>query len=139
MLIYGHDKEVAAWAAGRLGLSNYEPCTAIGVEKDGFIVGAALFNNYHPELSIEISLVCLDKRQFTRQNIKKILAYPFIQLRVKRVQATCSKRNKIVRSFLERTGFRLEGISRLGWREGGDAAVYSLIKPDWENHELFKP
>jgi alkanesulfonate monooxygenase SsuD/methylene tetrahydromethanopterin reductase-like flavin-dependent oxidoreductase (luciferase family) len=56
--------------------------------------------------------------------------YPFDQLGVKRVQATIAKGNKAARKFVERLGFRYEGLARFGFSATQHAAVYSMLREE---------
>lgn len=131
-LIYGQNHILVPWICAQLDIHHPGLCQAIGVEKDGQIIAGCLYNNYRIDnwgksLSIEISLATIDKRWATRGNIVAMLAYPFHDLRVKRVQLTIAKRNKSVRRFVERLGFTLEGVARKAHEDGTDAAIYSLL------------
>lgn len=135
-LVYGYDQNVALWVAKRLGITNIGPSTAIGIANGCFIIGGALYNNYHTDnygrgLFIEMSFATLDKRWASRGRIAALLAYPFFQLRVGRVQLTIAKRDKSTRRFVERLGFKLEGIARKAHHNRTDSAVYSLLQHEW--------
>lgn len=143
-IIYTPQPALIAWVCGQLDIPSPGPCSAIGIMGTNSIIGGALFNNMHLDmagkpLSIEISFATVDKRWCSRDNIITILSYPFAQLGVKRVQATVAKRNMPVRFFLERLGFKFEGIARLAWPKGGDAACYSLLRHEckWLSGENF--
>lgn len=133
MLLYGYDKEIAAWVSQRIHGFDFGLCAAIGVVINGNLVAGIVYNNFicspygHP-ISIEISMNSIDKRWCSRDNLNALLSYPFIQLGVKRVQCTCAKKDKSTRKFLERLGFTLEGVGRKAWPLGGDCTMYSLLQ-----------
>lgn len=135
MLIYGQDAQVMHWACREMKLKPYPDglYRAIGIVHNGKNIGACIWHNYHEDnfgkpLLIEVTLVTIDKRWATRQNIRELFQYPFQQLRVKRVQATTSRKAKRVRSTLSRLGFKFEGIVRDAHPMGGDAAHYSILR-----------
>lgn len=135
-LVYGRDDIVVPWICNQLDIRNPGPCAAIGIARDNYLIGAALYNNQQLDakgnpLSIEISFTTLDKSWASRGNIYALLAYTFVQLKVKRVQSTVAKRDKRVRLFLERLGFTLEGVGRQAWPKGGDACVYSMLSGEF--------
>lgn len=137
MLVYGQDAAVMNWACRQLKLKPYPEglYRAIGIVHDGRDIGACIWHNYHEDnwgkpLLIEVTLVTVDKRWATRQNIRELFQYPYLQLGVKRVQATCHRKSKRVRSTLSRLGFQFEGIVREAHPQGGDAAHYSMLKPE---------
>lgn len=132
-IIYHPQPALIAWVCGKLQMRNPGPASAIGVVNERGIIAAALFHNQHDDpdgkpFMIEISFVAIDKRWSTRSNIKTILSYPFNQLGVKRLQAITAKTNLPARRFLEHLGFKLEGIARHGWPQGGHAACYSMLR-----------
>jgi len=135
-LVYGQDALVIPWICSFLKMNIPKDGVSIGIAKDGRLIGAALYHNYtltfaDKPLFIEMSFGVIDKRWQSRHIINALLGYPFFQLQVKRVQSTVSKRNKTVRLFLERLGFKLEGTGRQAWPQGGDACMYSLLSGEF--------
>lgn len=131
MLLYGHDRELSLWVGERLGINrpikSVDP-TAIGVVRSGRIVAAALFTNYQPP-TIEITFVTTTPRWASREMIRGILAYPFVQLECKRITAVTEACNIPARSFLERLGFRQEGIHPDAF-PSGEGISYGLLRAD---------
>lgn len=131
MLLYGHNRELALWAGRHLGfdgpIRSTEP-TAIGVIRGGKIVAAAVFYNAGPT-SIEITFVTSTPRWASREAIKAILHYPFVQLDRKRLNAITEACNADARAFLERLGFRQEGVHPDGF-PSGDGISYGLLRAD---------
>lgn len=129
MLIYGHDRELSLWAAQQLGFEHpicaREP-KAIGVARNGRIVAAAIFSRYDPP-SIEVTFVTTTPRWASRKAIKAILSYPFVQLGCRRVTAITEECNRPARAFLERIGFRQEGIHPDAFASGTGIS-YGLLR-----------
>lgn len=131
MLIYGHDRELSLWAGQKLGYSgpignhHHEP-RAIGVARGGKIVAVAVFYDYRIT-SIEVTFVTTTPRWASRENIKAILSYPFVQLGCRRVTAITEEGNTSARAFLERLGFKQEGIHPDGF-ETGTGISYGLLR-----------
>lgn len=129
-MVYGNDSQVAAWVSHHLGV-DFGLCAALGMAENDKLIAGVVFNNYQQykgaSVSIEVTIHSLDKRWATRHSLRHIFAYPFSHLKVRRLQATVSRKKKKTRRFLERLGFRLDGIAREAWHEGGDAAVYSML------------
>lgn len=134
MLIYGHDRELSLWAGQQLGYAGaigtrHDP-VAIGVARNGKIAAVAVFYDYRLT-SIEITFVTTTPRWASRENIKAILSYPFVQLGCKRLTAITEENNSAARAFLERLGFRQEGIHPDGF-ESGTGISYGLLRADAE-------
>lgn len=134
MIVYGHDELVAQWVAAKLHMPPFPRgmCRAIGVTENNQLIAGVVYHNQHLDnrgkpLLIEMSIASLDKRWCTRHNLHELFQYPFRQLGVKRVQATCGRKAKRVRLFLSRLGFKFEGIQREANPFGGDLAHYSML------------
>jgi RimJ/RimL family protein N-acetyltransferase len=132
MLLYGHDRELALWAGLKLGyqgpIGNQHQPVAIGVARNGAIVAAAVFYDYRIT-SIEVTFVTTSSRWASRENIRAILNYPFVQLKCKRLTAITEEGNASARAFLERIGFRQEGIHPDGF-ESGAGVSYGMLRDD---------
>jgi RimJ/RimL family protein N-acetyltransferase len=108
MLVFGRDREIAAWVGFRLDVYDFGPSSAIGVVRDGHLVAGAVFHQYrHP--AIEISFASTTPRWATRDAIRAILRYPFVQLNCRRVTAISPEDKVDAIRFMERLGFRREG------------------------------
>jgi hypothetical protein len=134
MLLYGHDRELALWAGQHLGYDGPiglpQNPVAIGVARNGSIIAAAIFYDYRLT-SIEVTFVTTTPRWASRENIRAILAYPFTQLGCKRLTAITEEMNREAREFLERLGFRQEGIHPDGFVSGSGIS-YGLLRRDAE-------
>lgn len=143
MLVYGHNGVIAPggnivpndmlvrWIGARLGIDDFGPCVTIGVMQKGELIAVVLYNKYlHP--NIEASIASTTPRWCTREHLRGILSYPFLELKCKRITAT-------VPASLEK--WRMRGLPRLGFRqegyhpdvyEDGDAVTYGLLRKDAE-------
>jgi len=100
----------------------------MSVIKDGQIIAAVVYTNWHPKLSIEMSVASIDKSWATRHNLKAFFKYPFIDLGVKRVMTLCSAKKRDIIMFNKRLGFKPEGYHREAWELGGDAVSFGMLK-----------
>lgn len=126
------------WAESRIShlfLDSLGPYAAFGiVDTANVIRGVALYHGWAPRYrGIEISFVLDGPRWLTPSVIAGILSYPFTQLQCVRVTAATPNRKstKPARRFLERFGFKREGLARKGFGEYGDAVIYGLTERDW--------
>ena len=122
--------------------ANMQPAIGAAVLKDGKLAGAAVFNNYHVlhkgswcEVSVAIDdAECVSRRTRVRSN--SIFEVP-VQATWTRRYIRCSaglgglqaKQTSVkepvrCRSFIERLGFKLEGLARKAHDGEQDAAVY---------------
>lgn len=127
MIILGRDRELARWAGDRLGIDNFGLCITIGVARNDEIVAVAVYNNWRPP-NIEITFVTSTPRWASRENIRLILGYPFLQLGCKRISAMTAIDNDKAQAFLQRLGFKPEGFHPDAL-PSGDAVSYGLLWP----------
>jgi RimJ/RimL family protein N-acetyltransferase len=127
-LVLGLDPLVAKWVQERIpGARELTPHKAIGIADGTKLIAGVVFSNYHGYM-IEVSIAATDRRWANRRTLNVLFAYPFSQLKVRRLQVTIAKRNKYVRKFVQRLGFVYEGTGRQAWPDGGDACVYSMLR-----------
>lgn len=134
-LLFGADQAVAQWVRQQLHNIDPGPCAAIGIVRDNRLIAGVVYNNYieSPDgrpVSIEGTIASIDPAWCTKRNLHALFFYPFVTLGVARFQATTARKNKKARQFLVRLGFTLDGMARQAWPLGGDAAVYSMLKPE---------
>lgn len=136
-LIYGANDEVSEWVSNHLfGEKDFfVGGKAIGIKENGCIICGVVYTEYSEDIkgspqSMEMSIASIDRRWANRKNLNAFFAYPFIQLSVKRVQATTKLEASDTRAFLERCGFSLCGIQRSAHYLGGDTAVYDMLKDE---------
>ena len=137
------DKEnriVLAWIERRVpDCAPLGDAAAIAVIRDGRIAAAAAFNNYRAGASVELTFAADTPRWASRTAIESILAYPFLQLGVRRVCATTRTTNRRARKLLEGLGFLREGTMHDVF-EDGHAALYGMtrrwfIRSKWHGKE----
>lgn len=145
-IVFGPD--VAAWVIGQMpipaeGLRNG---ATIGISDEGKIIAGAVFTDYrvmpHGK-DIQITFAATSPRWATRNNIRSIFAYPFVQLHCGRLTTITGRKNKRARKLIEGLGFRLEGVVRKAYDGRSDAIVYGLLrdeadrwlKPDLRGHK----
>ncbi len=130
-IIGGQKELVAQWISERIPQVTTLPggYEAIGVGRDGYLVGGALFTNYRPcPDGGDIEVWCAGKGWLSRRVIRAILSYPFLQLGCHRLTALTPKSNKPSRHLLEGLGFTLEGVARQGFGPRSHACLYSMLR-----------
>lgn len=143
MIVYGADEAIADWVSvnltGKKGA--FTPSRALGVLHEGNLVAGVVYNNYQETndgkpLLVEMTIYSIDKRWCSRHNLRNIFAYPFSQLRLRRVQAICSAQNEGVIMFLKRIGFTHEGTHPSAYMDGSDALSFGMLKQNcrWIDH-----
>ena len=131
-LVFGHDEYVAKWVQQQFPhITSFDPCAAIGVADDDRLIAGVVYNNYHGHV-IMVSMASTGRQWCNKRIIRVLLAYPFEQLKVRRLEVNVAKRNKHTRKLLERAGFKFEGNRRQAWHDGTDAIQYSMLRHEAE-------
>jgi hypothetical protein len=87
--------------------------------------GVVLYKNY---ASGDIEMVCAGEPGWVTPGLLKfVLSYPFEQLNCNRITCLAHRKNKAMRNYLLRMGFKLEGVKRKALN-GADLFMYGLLK-----------
>jgi hypothetical protein len=87
--------------------------------------GVVLYKNY---ASGDIEMVCAGEPGWVTPGLLKfVLSYPFEQLDCNRITCLAHRKNKAMRDYLVRMGFKLEGVKRKALN-GADLCIYGLLK-----------
>lgn len=127
MIVTGHSAAVAKWLGDKLGTEFTPPYEAIGIlDKDGFRIGAALFND---RADRNIELTTYGPGAFRRDVCVWIAQYCFIKNDCLRITARTRVSNLHVRRVMEKFGWRHEGTLR-DWYDDEDAVIYGMTRDD---------
>ena len=111
MLIFGQSERLLPWAAERIGLRQFQAgARAIGIEDDQQnIRGVVVYDGIgQADCSMHVASDG-SGRWLTRQFLFHAFAFPFIQLRLRRVTAMVPAKNAHALRFDEKLGFVREG------------------------------
>lgn len=87
--------------------------------------GVVLYKNYS---SGDIEMVCAGEPGWVTPSILKfVFSYPFEQLNCNRITCLAHRKNKAMRNYLLRMGFKLEGVKRKALN-GADLFIFGLLK-----------
>ena len=130
MLVIGHDEAVTRWVGARLRIEDFGPWrSAIGVAIGAELVAGAVFTHYNNRCDIQVTFAASTPRWATRGAIRGILAYPFVQLRCRRLTAITEAGNLVARRFLDRLGFHMEGYHRDAFADD-DGVSYGMLRQE---------
>jgi len=157
-VFYGADDAVGAFVRGRLrngvlpefdlpyGPDGTRLFVGLGIVKKDILIGGVLFHNLHTfrgkPVCIEVSIACDSPRWATKQTLRQLFAYPFVQLgcatliaRIrksnKRSRKLCEgprirKSNKRSRKLYEGLGFEIVGKVPRGYDGKEDVMIYAM-------------
>lgn len=105
------------------------PYTTIAVQSEKGIHCACVYQNFRG-CDIEMACAIDDKRSLTKGALSIFFSYPFNQLNCVRVTTIVSRRNKASRRFVEKLGFKLEGVVRKVIDGKTDAIIYGMLRSE---------
>jgi hypothetical protein len=118
------DERVPRFVGERVGRIIVPPYTAMGLDKDGEIIGGAVFNGF-TRADIEVTIA----GRFTRGFIVQVGRYVFGQLGCLRISIT-TEQTEVVR-IAERLGGQIEGMKRNCFGPGRDGFLLGILKDEW--------
>lgn len=109
------------------------------VNDSGLIIGAVVYHNYDPwTRSIELSFASRHGHSWlTRAIICELLSYPFDQLSCVRITGCTPRKATSARRFLDKFGFKREGVVRRGFLDD-DAIISGLLVHEWRRSKWAK-
>ena len=110
---------------GFIGWSGYY--VAIGFEQEGEIQGGVVFTNCTPT---NVNAAIVLEAPLTRQFLRAVFFYPFLQLKVKRISALVDASNERSLNLTRKLGFKQEGRLREAAPDGGDTLVFGILKSE---------
>lgn len=136
MIIHG-DETLARWVADRIPhvTEFVPPYTAVGVVRDGEIVAGAIYNNFNPP-DIHMGFASSHPRWASKETIRVLLGWPF-DAGCERITVIVKKADSKTRRFVERLGFKMEGVHPKAFPNGATGLSYGLYndvyKRKWLN------
>ncbi len=116
---------VKNFAATILGSVPSEGDAAIGLEEDGELIAAVIFDMYNgASIAMHVAAVP-GARWMTREYLAVCFRYPFVQLKVRKIIGLVSSANRQAQRFDEHLGFVLEGTLKDAHPDG-DLLLYSM-------------
>ncbi|MRN43474.1 MULTISPECIES: GNAT family protein [unclassified Brucella] len=117
------------WAAHQIGIDQFRSdATTIAVLKEKQIIGVTVFDTFSPgECQVHVASDG-SRRWLTRDYLRMVFAYPFVQLQFRRVTSLVPETNTASARFCAHTGFREEGRLREAGLHGEDLIVFGMLR-----------
>lgn len=127
MIVFDRDR-LGPWVAERTGGTYYKDSgQTIGLERNGSLVAAALYDNCTGR-SVQMHVASDGtSRWMTREFLRVCFDYPFNQLKVNKVMGLVDSTNEAAIRFDENIGFQLEHVVKDAGRHG-DIRIYSMTR-----------
>lgn len=126
-LIYHADNEIREWLVSHSFPVN-GPCHTLGFARDGRLVGAVIYFHYNGQ-DMELGIYTTTPKWCSRRALSWIFAYPFLQCGCERVTVKVDVNDEKVCNFVQRLGFKREGLLRRAI-PSGDSALYGLLREE---------
>lgn len=89
--------------------------------------GVVLYKN---NSSGDVEMICAGEPGWVTPGLLKfVLSYPFKELSCNRITCLAHRKNKAMRKYLLRMGFKLEGVKRKALN-GADVCIYGLLRSE---------
>lgn len=146
-ILVGADQLIAEMVAGRLPhmtARSFGPCTALGVVRNGELVGGVVYHGYVVH-DVQVSIAFDRPGWALPGTLRALFSYPFNQLGCRRMTAIVGRKNKRSRKLVLGLGFRLEGVHIKGLDGVQDAFSFGLLKEnckwikDRSNGKIYAP
>ena len=127
-LIFGADEYLKTWTAKQIGIDGFGPSVAIGVQRDGEIIAAAVYHDLR-QGQIEASIASASLRWASRSVLHALFAYPFHQVGATRLLVQCSEANEKAMKMNRQLGFTQEGRLRQLYAPY-DAVLWGMLREE---------
>ena len=127
-IIFGADDYLKSWAAKRIGINQFGPSVAIGVQRDDQIICATIYHDLR-DGQIEASIAASSRRWASRSVLHTLFAYPFKQVGAHRLLVQCSEANDKAMKMNKQLGFVQEGRLRQLYPPQ-DAILWGMLKSE---------
>jgi RimJ/RimL family protein N-acetyltransferase len=132
------DERMLEWIAQRIPAMGagykWQMASAIGLGHRGKIIAGLAVHRLLPHYkSCEITFASSTPLWATKNSMRAMLAYPFVQLGLRRIMSVIAESNTRAIRVNEHLGFKHEGRLRFGCGDE-DALIYGLLReetPEW--------
>jgi RimJ/RimL family protein N-acetyltransferase len=136
-VLYGMDEEVSEFVSQRVpqmqGVRFVHPYWAIGVVRNGGLIGGVVFHN--PRYSLDGNMVdvemgaAFEASDWCRPStLRRMFEFPFVTLDSSRMTTITARKNKRARMIDEGLGFKLEGVHPEAIDGKQDAVSYGMLR-----------
>lgn len=134
-VVYGCDEELMAWAESVVGSKFRPDAKAIGLKRNGNIIAVTVFDGFS-ECDCNMHIASDNSgRWLNKDFLISSFAYPFIQLKLRRVTGLVPAKNESALRFDAHLGFEFEGRCRNALPDD-DIIILGLLR---ENCKYIHP
>lgn len=131
MIITNQRERVGSWVADKIGNKTpWHLYEAIGIEKDGELIGGVVIDNYIHEARCSIHCAGIGRKWLNRKFLFIVFDYVFRQLKCNAVLNAIDGRNLDSIKFTSHLGFKEVHRVKGGSYNGADAVLFEMLKSD---------
>ena len=101
---------------------------AFGFAVDERMVGGLIFHDYRPHQDVWWTVYACEKNWCNRRMLKEMFEIAFKRLDCKRINILVSTKNSHCLHFVERLGFKQEGVLRQFAENGDDCYILGMLR-----------
>lgn len=127
-VVFDDPEGCLTWAAKRIGIRQFrEDARAIGWQRGGAIIAVVAWDTFSPGTCCMHIASDGSGPWLTRPFLSAMFAYPFVQLRLRRVTGLIAASNRASLRFARHIGFHDEGLMREEAPDG-DMVVLGMLR-----------
>lgn len=127
-LIYGEEERLLPWAQERVGVTFRPDAKTIGLERDGELRAVVIFDGFSPgDCNMHIASDGT-RAWMSKSLLLSAFAYPFVQLKLRRLTGLVPANNADALAFDEHIGFVREGYHPEAGPNGTDLISMGLLR-----------
>lgn len=131
MIVCGQKELVGTWVGARIGNAQpWHDYEAIGLERDGELVGGVVIDNYIVGARCSVHCAGVGRRWLNREFLGVVFDYVFRQLDCRAIVNIVAGCNADSLRFTAHIGFREVHRIRGGGRDGSDGVIFEMQKSD---------
>ena len=129
-IILDQQERILAWMQKQVDSPRFLPdAKGVALEEDGELIAGVAFENWTGS-NIFMHVAVNAGVVLTRARIKVAFAYPFLQLKCRRITGLVRADNMKSQQFAEHLGFKQEGRLRHAANDGTDMLVFGLLREE---------
>ena len=131
MILFGQKERVGDWVADRIGNTTpWHDYEAIGIERNGVLVGGVVIDNYIPQARCSVHCAGIGGKWLNRNFLFVVFDYAFRQLQCNAVVNIVDGCNKASLKFTAHLGFSEVHRIKGGGKDGSDGVLFEMQKTD---------
>ena len=124
--------DIARWVCAGLNdeFGWYEQNLTFGFVQDGKLIGGLIFHDLRPHCDVWWTIYCNNRHWCNRKILRQMFAMVFQNMDCRRISLLVSKSNSQSLNFVQRLGFKIEGVLRKFRENGDDCYILGMLREE---------